>query len=119
MQPSPRAARMLADHRAARLQARLRREAGQRQRVEASAPATEEARAGSPELIADALFSKFANALAGQREPIPLPPTAERHDYEAELDVLIGRRARCLPKAEAPSYILGYRNANDLSAHDL
>jgi 2-keto-4-pentenoate hydratase/2-oxohepta-3-ene-1,7-dioic acid hydratase in catechol pathway len=65
------------------------------------------------------LFAKFANALAGHREPIPLPPTAERYDYEAELAVVIGRRARYVTEAQALSCVLGYCNANDLSARDL
>ncbi len=62
------------------------------------------------------LFGKFANALAGHREHVPLPPTAERYDYEAELAVVIGLRARFVSEAQALSHVLGYCNANDLSA---
>jgi 2-keto-4-pentenoate hydratase/2-oxohepta-3-ene-1,7-dioic acid hydratase in catechol pathway len=65
------------------------------------------------------LFSKFGTTLAGHCEPIPLPRTAERFDYEAELAVVIGRRARHVTPEAALSYVLGYCCANDLSARDL
>jgi len=65
------------------------------------------------------LFSKFNNAIAASYETIPLPSNAENCDYEAELAVIIGRAGRNIPEAEALSYVLGYANANDLSARDL
>jgi 2-keto-4-pentenoate hydratase/2-oxohepta-3-ene-1,7-dioic acid hydratase in catechol pathway len=65
------------------------------------------------------LFSKFGTALAGHGEQIPLPRTASRFDYEAELAVVIGRRARHVSEQDALGYVLGYCCANDLSARDL
>jgi 2-keto-4-pentenoate hydratase/2-oxohepta-3-ene-1,7-dioic acid hydratase in catechol pathway len=65
------------------------------------------------------LFSKFGNAVAAAGEPIPLPDSTVRYDYEAELAVVIGARARYVSEAEAPDYVLGYCNGNDLSARDL
>ncbi len=40
-------------------------------------------------------------------------------DFEAELAVVIGRRARNVPASEALSYVAGYTGANDVSARDL
>jgi len=65
------------------------------------------------------VFSKFANALSGHGRPVALPAAAEQYDYEVELAVVMGRRARVVPEAEALSYVLGYCCANDLSARDL
>jgi 2-keto-4-pentenoate hydratase/2-oxohepta-3-ene-1,7-dioic acid hydratase in catechol pathway len=65
------------------------------------------------------LFPKYANSLAGSGEPIPLPENAVQYDYEAELAVVIGQRAKALREDEALACVLGYCNANDLSARDL
>lgn len=65
------------------------------------------------------LFSKFTTALAASGERIPLPSNAVQYDYEAELAVVIGRRARHVSQSEALNYVFGYCNANDLSARDL
>lgn len=65
------------------------------------------------------LFAKFQNAVAGPGDPVVLPSIAEQYDYEAELVVVIGRRARRVPAEAALDYVLGYCNGNDLSARDL
>ncbi|HKI57605.1 MAG TPA: fumarylacetoacetate hydrolase family protein [Trueperaceae bacterium] len=65
------------------------------------------------------LFSKFGNAIAGPDADVVAPPEVERLDYEAELVVVIGRRARRVSEARALDYVLGYTNGNDLSARDL
>jgi len=65
------------------------------------------------------LFSKFGNTIAASGEAIPLPDNAREYDYEAELVVVIGRRARYVKKDEALDFVLGYCNGNDLSARDL
>lgn len=65
------------------------------------------------------LFGKFANSVAAHGEAVKLPATARKYDYEAELAVVIGRRAWQVTPEEALSYVLGYCNANDLSARDL
>lgn len=65
------------------------------------------------------LFSKFNNSLAAPDETIPLPASAVQYDYEVELAVVIGRRARNVPVEQALSYVFGYCTANDLSARDL
>ncbi len=66
------------------------------------------------------VFSKFINTLAAHNEDIPLiADVAEQFDYEAELGVVIGRSCRSVSEDDAPSYVLGYCTANDLSVRDL
>ena len=77
----------------------------------------EESGAAIPET--PVLFSKFGNVLAAPEELVPLPDVATQYDYEAELAVVIGRRARNVSEDDALSYVLGYCNANDVSARDL
>src|SRR5690606_6417962 len=65
------------------------------------------------------LFSKFNNALAGHRQDVPMPKASSMVDYEVELAVVIGRKAKDVPKDKALEYVFGYCAANDLSARDL
>ncbi|HEY8529560.1 MAG TPA: fumarylacetoacetate hydrolase family protein [Paenibacillaceae bacterium] len=65
------------------------------------------------------LFSKFSNALAGHRQDVPMPKASSMVDYEVELAVVIGRKAKDVPKDKALEYVFGYCAANDLSARDL
>lgn len=65
------------------------------------------------------LFGKFANAVAAHKQAIPLPADGEQFDYEAELAVIIGRRARNVDENEALDYVFGYCNGNDFSCRDL
>ncbi|MFD0663249.1 fumarylacetoacetate hydrolase family protein [Thermocatellispora tengchongensis] len=69
---------------------------------------------GEPEL-----FAKFGNALIGHDAPIVLPEISTMVDYEAELGVVIGRRARNVTAAEALDYVAGYTIVHDVSARDL
>ena len=65
------------------------------------------------------LFAKFANAIVGHGRPIVVPPISEQVDYEAELGVVIGRRARAVAIEDALEFVLGYTCLNDVSARDL
>jgi 2-keto-4-pentenoate hydratase/2-oxohepta-3-ene-1,7-dioic acid hydratase in catechol pathway len=65
------------------------------------------------------LFSKFNNALIGSGDVIRIPQGAERIDYEVELAVVIGKQAKYVPVDQALDYVLGYCDANDVSARDL
>src|SRR6266496_2944851 len=64
------------------------------------------------------VFSKFATAVIAPGEPVVLPATSEQVDYEAELAVVIGRRAKNVSAARALDYVLGYTCFNDVSARD-
>jgi 2-keto-4-pentenoate hydratase/2-oxohepta-3-ene-1,7-dioic acid hydratase in catechol pathway len=51
-------------------------------------------------------------------EPIVLPRSSDKIDYEGELAVVIGRNAKDLTPAEALDCVLGYTIAIDVSARD-
>lgn len=65
------------------------------------------------------LFLKPATSVVGPGEPIVLPAVSRRVDYEAELAVVIGRRARQVTVGQAPDCILGFTCGNDVTARDL
>jgi len=65
------------------------------------------------------LFSKFNNALAAHNEAVPLVRGAAEYDYEVELGVVIGKQTKYVETAQALECVLGYCNANDISARDL
>lgn len=65
------------------------------------------------------LFSKFENAAAAHNGCIPLPSIAKEYDYEAELVIVIGKRAKNVSVEDAAQFIFGYTIGNDLSARDL
>lgn len=64
------------------------------------------------------VFSKFTTSVIGANEPVVLPETSEQVDYEAELGVVIGRRAKNVSLEQALDYVLGYTIINDVSARD-
>lgn len=64
-------------------------------------------------------FIKSARAtVSGHQGDIPYPARTERLDWEAELAVVIGRRASHVPVDRALEYVAGYMCANDVSARD-
>ncbi len=66
------------------------------------------------------VFAKFDNSIIGPGKPIVLPKAAPDHvDLEAELAVIIGRRAKRVAQDEALKYVAGYTVINDVSARDL
>jgi 2-keto-4-pentenoate hydratase/2-oxohepta-3-ene-1,7-dioic acid hydratase in catechol pathway len=64
-------------------------------------------------------FSKYVTAVAAPGSPIRLPAVSKEVDYEAELAVVIGRRAKHVTAEQAWDCVLGYTNLNDVSARDL
>jgi 2-keto-4-pentenoate hydratase/2-oxohepta-3-ene-1,7-dioic acid hydratase in catechol pathway len=64
-------------------------------------------------------FLKPNSSLIGHNVPIQLPPEMQQVEYEAELGVVIGRRARYVKEADAYDYILGLTCGNDVSARDV
>ena len=64
------------------------------------------------------IFSKFSSAVIGPGEPVVLPATSQKVDYEAELAVVIGRRAKNVKADRAYDYVLGYTAFNDVTARD-
>jgi acylpyruvate hydrolase len=78
------------------------------------------AETGQPIPQAPMWFAKFANSLTGDGQPVLLPAAhARRVDYEAELAVVIGSRARNVSVGDALSFVAGAMPFNDVSARDL
>ncbi|MFA4915992.1 MAG: fumarylacetoacetate hydrolase family protein [Syntrophales bacterium] len=64
-------------------------------------------------------FMKATTSTIGHMESILLPMAGpEKVDYEAELAVIIGKKAKNISPYDAMDYILGYTCANDISARD-
>jgi 2-keto-4-pentenoate hydratase/2-oxohepta-3-ene-1,7-dioic acid hydratase in catechol pathway len=64
------------------------------------------------------VFSKFSTCVIAPGEPVVLPSTSQQVDYEAELAVVIGRRAKHVTADRAYDYVLGYTAFNDVTARD-
>jgi 5-carboxymethyl-2-hydroxymuconate isomerase len=66
------------------------------------------------------VFAKFPSSVIGPDDAILVDAAmTERVDWEVELAVVIGRRARNLTEANALDCVFGYTVANDISARDL
>jgi 2-keto-4-pentenoate hydratase/2-oxohepta-3-ene-1,7-dioic acid hydratase in catechol pathway len=65
------------------------------------------------------IFAKLSNALSAHNAPIVLPTISETIDWEAELAIVIGRRAKAVNEADALDYVFGYTLMNDVTARDL
>ena len=65
------------------------------------------------------IFIKPSTSVIGPEDSIVLPEGVGRVDHEAELAVVIGRRATRVPASEAGQYILGLTCVNDVTARDL
>jgi 2-keto-4-pentenoate hydratase/2-oxohepta-3-ene-1,7-dioic acid hydratase in catechol pathway len=65
------------------------------------------------------IFIKPHTTIIGPNEKIVKPSFVKQLDYEAELAVVIGRKAKNVPVPETESYIFGYTILNDVSARDI
>jgi 2-keto-4-pentenoate hydratase/2-oxohepta-3-ene-1,7-dioic acid hydratase in catechol pathway len=65
--------------------------------------------------IAPGFFSKFPQSVIGDRDVVVLPYPGSHTDYEVELAVIIGERARGISEEDALSVVYGYTVANDVS----
>jgi 2-keto-4-pentenoate hydratase/2-oxohepta-3-ene-1,7-dioic acid hydratase in catechol pathway len=65
------------------------------------------------------LFNKFNNTLTGHKNDIAIPKVTKQLDYEVELGVFIGKKAKYVSKEDALDHVFGYCTVNDLSARDL
>jgi acylpyruvate hydrolase len=64
------------------------------------------------------LFAKFPEVLIGPYDTLELPPESDAVDWEAELVVIVGQRARRADRAAAQAAIGGYTVMNDVSMRD-
>ena len=65
------------------------------------------------------IFIKPSTSIIGPEDDIIYPPSSQRVDYEGELGVVIGRRARYVAPQYTHEYILGYTCVNDVTARDI
>ncbi|HXD32592.1 MAG TPA: fumarylacetoacetate hydrolase family protein [Pyrinomonadaceae bacterium] len=65
------------------------------------------------------IFNKLSTSLSAHDAPIVLPSISNKVDYEAELAVIIGRKAKSVSETESLGYVFGYAPINDVSARDL
>jgi 2-keto-4-pentenoate hydratase/2-oxohepta-3-ene-1,7-dioic acid hydratase in catechol pathway len=61
----------------------------------------------------------YGSAIIGPEDSIVIPQISQMIDYEAELAVVMGRRARHVSVENAIDYVAGYTIVNDVSARDL
>jgi len=67
---------------------------------------------------APTIFSKFSSCVVAPGEPVVMPADSTQVDYEAELAVVMGRRATRVAADRAYEYVLGYTAFNDVTARD-
>ena len=65
------------------------------------------------------LFFKPPSSLIGNGDVIVMPAASQRVEYEAELGVVIGKRARRIAAADSLEHVRGYTCANDVTCRDL
>ncbi len=65
------------------------------------------------------VFAKANSCVSGPYDPVLAPKGFERMDYEVELAVVIGTRAKHVPETDALAYVAGYCIGNDISERSL
>jgi len=65
------------------------------------------------------IFSKAVTAVIGPGDAIEIPPVSACIDYEGELALVIGQRAKRVRRNEALAYVAGYTIMNDVTARDV
>jgi 2-keto-4-pentenoate hydratase/2-oxohepta-3-ene-1,7-dioic acid hydratase in catechol pathway len=64
------------------------------------------------------VFVRFGDSVVGDGQPLLKPRESEQFDFEGELAVIIGKRARRVAKEQALEYVAGYSCFNDGSLRD-
>jgi 2-keto-4-pentenoate hydratase/2-oxohepta-3-ene-1,7-dioic acid hydratase in catechol pathway len=76
------------------------------------------AEAGMPIPAEPIVFLKATTCIAAPNDPLELPPGSAKTDWEVELGVVIGRRARRVSEADALAHVAGYCVVNDVSERE-
>jgi len=63
-------------------------------------------------------FAKYLNCISGPNDNVTLPPKSQKGDWEVELGVIIGRKAKNIKEADAMKYVAGYCVINDVSERE-
>ena len=61
------------------------------------------------------IFMKATSAICGPNDPIVIPRTSQKTDWEVELAVIIGTKAKYVSEADAMAHVAGYAVSNDVS----
>jgi 2-keto-4-pentenoate hydratase/2-oxohepta-3-ene-1,7-dioic acid hydratase in catechol pathway len=76
------------------------------------------AETGAPIPAHPILFLKATSAVCGPNDRVMLPRGAKAADWEVELGVVIGRKAKYVKAADALKHVAGYCIVNDVSERD-
>src|SRR5437868_3741124 len=76
------------------------------------------AESGMPVPAEPVLFMKTTSSLIGCNDPVVLPKESIKSDWEVELGVVIGSKARYVSEADALNHVAGYCVVNDLSERE-
>lgn len=64
------------------------------------------------------IFMKATSAICGPNDPVIIPRGSEKTDWEVELAVIIGKRAKYVDEANAMDHVAGFAVTNDVSERD-
>jgi 2-keto-4-pentenoate hydratase/2-oxohepta-3-ene-1,7-dioic acid hydratase in catechol pathway len=64
------------------------------------------------------VFTKHVSCISGPNDDVTLPPRSKKSDWEVELGVVIGTRAKNIKKKDAMAHVAGYCTVNDLSERE-
>lgn len=64
------------------------------------------------------VFTKQVSCLSGPNDDVTIPAKSKKSDWEVELGVVIGTRAKNIAKKDALKYVAGYCTINDLSERE-
>ncbi len=64
------------------------------------------------------IFTKHMNCISGPNDDVTIPPKSKKSDWEVELGVIIGTRAKNIKRADAMKHVAGYCTINDLSERE-
>jgi ureidoglycolate lyase len=64
------------------------------------------------------VFTKQVSCVSGPFDDVTLPPKSKKSDWEVELGVIIGTKAKNISKKDAAKHIAGYCTINDLSERE-
>ena len=73
------------------------------------------AETGMPVPSEPILFSKATSAVVGPNDNVEIPRNSNETDWEVELGIIIGKKAKYINEEDAEEYIAGYCVVNDLS----
>jgi 2-keto-4-pentenoate hydratase/2-oxohepta-3-ene-1,7-dioic acid hydratase in catechol pathway len=76
------------------------------------------AESGLPVPAEPVLFMKTLSCMVGCNDPVVLPRDSVKGDWEVELGVVIGSKARCVDEADALKHVAGYYVVNDVSERE-